>query len=156
MGQGLMAANSLNYNAITELPDQFWDRVNKEESCWLWMGKIDDGYGRWHVAGKYHLVHRLAFVVLKHKLGENTQVDHLCKVRNCLNPDHLEEVTPKENTRRGLTKRFNTDPDKCPYGHDYAKQIKGKAEGSIYKVCNVCHNKRNKSRATRSLQGSSN
>ena len=133
-----MASNLLNYNAIEELSDRFWDRVNKTDSCWLWMGKIDDGYGRFFIGGKYYLVHRMAYVVLKEKLQENTQVDHLCKVRNCINPDHLEEVTSKENTRRGLSGKFNTDPNKCVNGHDYDRLLDGKAEGSVYLVCSKC------------------
>jgi len=141
-----MASNSLDYNAFDELPERFWDKVIKTDTCWLWMGKIDDGYGRFHTAGKYYLVHRMSFVVLKQKLQENTQVDHLCKVRNCLNPDHLDEVTSKENTRRGLAKIYNTDPNKCPYGHDYDGEIAGKAEGSIYKVCRKCQIRRSKNR----------
>lgn len=137
-----MASNSLNYNVIEQLPDKFWDKVNKTQSCWLWIGKIDDGYGRFCFGNKYYLVHRMSFAVLKDKLGENTQVDHLCKVRNCLNPDHLEEVTSKENTRRGLSKKFNTDPNKCAYGHDYDIEKPGKAEGSIYKICSTCNHRR--------------
>ena len=137
-----MAANSLNYNAIDLLPERFWIKVNKTESCWLWMGKIDDGYGRFSIGDRLYLVHRLAFAVMKSKLGTNTQVDHLCKVRNCLNPEHLEEVTSKENTRRGLIKVFNTDPNKCPYGHDYDVEIPGKAEGVTYKNCSKCHKAR--------------
>ena len=133
-----MASNSLNYNALEELSDRFWDKVNKTDSCWLWMGKIDDGYGRFFIGGKYYLVHRMAYVVLKEKLQENTQIDHLCKVRNCINPDHLEEVTSKENTRRGLSGKFNTDPNKCPNGHDYDVLLKGKAEGAVYLVCSKC------------------
>ena len=135
-----MANNSLNYNVFEDLPKTFWAKVTKTETCWLWTSKIDDGYGRMYIRGKYYLVHRMVYVSLKNKLGENTQVDHLCKVRNCVNPDHLDEVSGKENTRRGLSQRFNTDPNKCPYGHDYDGQIKGKAEGSIYKVCSKCRN----------------
>jgi hypothetical protein len=133
-----MASNSLNYNAIEKLPDRFWHKINKTDSCWLWMGKIDDGYGRFFINGKHYLVHRMAYAVLKNKLQENTQVDHLCKVRNCINPDHLEEVTSKENTRRGLSGKFNTDPNKCPYGHDYDYLLEGKAKGSVYLSCNKC------------------
>ena len=137
-----MASNSLDYNAIQELPERFWTKVNKTDSCWLWTGKIDDGYGRFQIGPKLYLVHRLAFAMLNHKLGENTQVDHLCKVRNCINPKHLDEVTSKENTRRGLIKKYNTDPNKCPYGHDYDREIPGKAEGSVYKNCSKCRKHR--------------
>ena len=46
-----MAKPSLDYNSIEELPEHFWDKVNKTDSCWLWTGKIDDGYGRFNIKG---------------------------------------------------------------------------------------------------------
>jgi hypothetical protein len=135
-----MASASLDYNKFEELPDLFWNKVDKTGDCWIWTAKVDDGYGRWAPPGetKQYLVHRLSFAVLKEKIQNNLQVDHLCKVRNCLNPDHLEQVTTKENTRRGLAKKFNTDPNLCPYGHEYDKEVPGKAPDSIYKVCTTC------------------
>jgi hypothetical protein len=140
----MMAKNSLDYNQFNEIPERFWKYVIKTDTCWLWLGKTDDGYGRFHINYKFYLTHRLIYAVMKSKLGSNSQIDHLCKNRNCCNPDHLEEVTHIENTRRGLAKKFNTDPNKCPHGHDYDYQIPGKAEGSIYKVCRTCRDRNSK------------
>lgn len=138
-----MASASLDYNSITSLPDRFWDKVDKTDTCWLWTAKTDDGYGRFGLGdGKQYLVHRLAFALLKEKIGENMQLDHLCNVRNCLNPDHLEQVTSKENTRRGLAKVFNSDPNLCPRGHAYDKEVPGKAPGSVYMACTTCTKER--------------
>ena len=138
-----MAKASIDYNCYEELPEAFWDKVDKTETCWLWTAKKDDGYGRWAPPGKaqQYLVHRLAFAVLKEKIQEGMQIDHLCKTRHCVNPDHLEQVTSKENTRRGLSNVFNSDPDLCPHGHEYTGETPGKAEGVIYKVCIECHRK---------------
>jgi len=141
-----MAKNSLDYNQFTELPERFWLYVEKTDTCWLWKGKIDDGYGRFWIIDKLYLTHRLIYAVLKNKLQNNSQIDHLCKIRNCCNPEHLEEVTGRENTRRGLAKKYNTDPSKCPYGHVYDHKIPGKAEGSVYMVCKTCQKKRSMSR----------
>jgi hypothetical protein len=137
-----MAKGSLDYNAVKELPDSFWKKVNKTDSCWLWLGKKDDGYGRTILPGygpQQYLVHRLSFALLKDKIILNLQIDHLCKVRDCLNPDHLEQVTSKENTRRGLSNVYNSDPNKCPYGHEYTHEVPGKIiDGPMYKVCSDC------------------
>jgi hypothetical protein len=146
-----MAKASLDYNSIdvADLDVRFWAKVIKTDSCWLWTGKMDDGYGRHGFRNKQYLVHRMVFAVLKEKIIDNLQVDHLCKVRNCLNPEHLEQVTSKENTRRGLSKLFNTDPDLCPYGHDYDVDLPGKILGGpMYKHCSTCRGgKRAKSKS---------
>ena len=141
-----MASASLDYNKFNELPELFWNKVEKTETCWFWLGKKDDGYGRWAPQGesKQYLVHRLSFAVLKQKIESNMQIDHLCKTRHCLNPDHLEQVTTKENTRRGLSGVFNTDPELCPHGHEYDGEVPGKAPGSIYKTCSTCSKGENK------------
>jgi hypothetical protein len=112
-----MARPSLDYNSIEELPQTFWNKVNKTDSCWLWIGKMDDGYGRFNIRGKLYLVHRLTMSVLKEKIADNMQVDHLCSVRNCCNPDHLEQVTFSENTKRGRGRYAQPDMTKCINGH---------------------------------------
>lgn len=139
-----MAKSSLDYNKFDDLPPAFWEKVDKTEECWLWTAKKDDGYGRWAPPGeeKQYLVHRLSFAVLKEKIQDGMQIDHLCNTRNCINPDHLEQVTSKENTRRGLSKVFNSDPDLCPHGHEYNYQVPGKAPGAVYNVCGTCSGSR--------------
>jgi len=109
-----MAQNSLDYNSISELPERFWDKVNKTDTCWLWQGKIDDGYGRFPFKGTTYLVHRLVVAVLKEKLADGTKVDHICKVRNCCNPDHLRQVTPSQNTKGN---KKQVDSTLCVNGH---------------------------------------
>ena len=65
-----MASASLDYNKFDELPELFWNKVDKTGNCWLWLGKKDDGYGRWSPPGEkpQYLVHRLSFAVLKEKI----------------------------------------------------------------------------------------
>jgi hypothetical protein len=109
-----MAKPSLDYNSIEELPEQFWDKVTKTDSCWLWTGKIDDGYGRFNIKGTLYLVHRLTMSVLKEKIVDGLVVDHLCMVRNCCNPDHLRQATIAENTKK---RKLNLDPTFCVNGH---------------------------------------
>lgn len=109
-----MAKPSLDYNSIEELPEHFWDKVTKTDSCWLWTGKIDDGYGRFNIKGTLYLVHRLTMSVLKEKIVDGLVVDHLCMVRNCCNPDHLRQATIAENTKK---RKLNLDPTFCVNGH---------------------------------------
>lgn len=68
--------------------------------CWLWTGgKSITGYGHfWNTTT--HIAHRFSFEFYKHKIKNGYQIDHLCRIKSCVNPDHLEVVTPKENVRR--------------------------------------------------------
>lgn len=110
-----MARASLNYNAITSLPQNFWDKVEKTESCWFWRGKVDDGYGRFYIKGHHYGVHQLSLRVLKNEeIIPGLVVDHTCHKRNCCNPDHLEQVTHSQNSRRRVSV---TDLTVCVNGH---------------------------------------
>lgn len=71
--------------------------------CWLWIGsKWPTGYGGYWLNGESVGAHRKSYEVHKgKKIPKGKQLDHLCKVRACVNPDHLEPVTQKENLLRG-------------------------------------------------------
>ena len=71
--------------------------------CWIWQGTIDKakGYGAVKVNGKMLKVHRAMYEREVGPIPEGMTIDHLCKVRACLNPDHMEPVTDIENTKRG-------------------------------------------------------
>jgi hypothetical protein len=70
--------------------------------CWVWqLAKHHKGYGFAWYQGKHLLAHQFSYRVLRGEVPEGLQLDHLCRVRLCVNPDHLEPVTGKENMRRG-------------------------------------------------------
>ncbi len=87
------------------LPLRFWAKtVVQSNGCWLWTGStIHNGYGAWIPPGRVgtRLVHRRAYLALVGQIPEGLDLDHLCRVRNCCNPLHLEPVTRRENARRG-------------------------------------------------------
>lgn len=86
--------------------DAFWAKVDKDGpgGCWLWTGYTSPrGYGD---TGRYglsrtRLAHRIAYELTLGRIPEGMQLDHLCRVRRCVNPEHLEPVTPRENIARG-------------------------------------------------------
>lgn len=100
---------------------RFWTRVTRadDETCWLWEGELaTNGYGRVKVSGKSRPVHVVTYEWLVGPVPPGLELDHLCRVRRCVNPRHMEPVTHRENTLRGDTlaaanaaKRF------CPRGH---------------------------------------
>ena len=72
-----------------------------ESGCWLWIGSTDKGgYGRLKWQGRTISAHRLVYEILEGRIRKNRVLDHLCRVRCCVNPNHLEPVTIVENNLR--------------------------------------------------------
>ncbi len=84
----------------------FWDYVNKTATCWLWKGGMTRGYGVYAVwrGNRYRntRAHRVAYELTIGFIPVGLEIDHLCRVRNCVNPAHLEAVTHRENILRGI------------------------------------------------------
>jgi hypothetical protein len=82
--------------------------VVSPSGCWLWTGSLsDEGYPtsiNWK--GRSSLAHRTFYLRLKGPIPDGYQLDHLCRERRCVNPDHLEPVTPVENTRRSAATKL--------------------------------------------------
>lgn len=98
--------------------ERLLDRVLKTESCWLWQGACTrGGYGELMIDGKMWYAHRLSHELFKGPIPPGLDIDHLCRVRNCVNPDHLEAVTRKVNANRGLCGIHNLRKTHCPRGH---------------------------------------
>lgn len=74
--------------------------------CWLWTAaKTSDGYGLTTLYGRAECAHRAVWMLLMGEIPKGLQLDHLCEVRDCVNPDHLEPVTKRENARRMADRR---------------------------------------------------
>lgn len=102
----------------TGLPAHIIDGIQVGPSgCWLWTkSKSRDGYGWTSLANKTHQAHRLVYRL---KVGEppaGLHLDHLCRTRHCVNPDHLEPVTPRENLMRSTLTTAGMKT--CIKGHD--------------------------------------
>ena len=135
------------HRAIVRDPtSRFWAKVDipfTPGSCWTWMaGRNGDGYGTFQLTiapKRYSAVgaHRLAYVALVGELPEGMEIDHLCRNRACVRPDHLEPVDHRANVLRGnapaaLIARRPT----CPEGHPYDR-----IEAGRYRRCSVCRHK---------------
>lgn len=80
---------------------RFMEKVEiQPRGCWLWLGhRKESGYGHFSY-GKTTIAHRAAYILLVGPIAEGLQIDHLCRNPSCVNPDHLEPVTPSENQLR--------------------------------------------------------
>lgn len=120
--------------------EEFWERVAKStvNDCWLWTGNISpNGYGRF---GKIY-AHRYAYISEYDGIPEGLDLDHLCRVRHCVNPRHLEPVTRKENVRRGNGKGKETH---CPQGHPYDSANTYFSKARFGRSCRTCNKERSR------------
>ncbi len=88
---------------------RFFRKVNfHPNGHWLWRGGLtSDGYGRWQLTDSRRkvLTHRFIYEELVGPIPDGLEIDHLCEIHNCCNPDHLEPVTSQENKRRSIERR---------------------------------------------------
>ncbi|RBY82659.1 HNH endonuclease signature motif containing protein [Blastococcus sp. TF02A-26] len=83
------------------LPSRFWAKVDRSGECWLWTGAVTSaGYGSWSSDGHRLSPHRVTYEAVHGPIPDGLQIDHLCRVRLCVNPQHLEAVTPQVNVLR--------------------------------------------------------
>lgn len=96
----------------------FWNRVDKSGPCWIWNGRRNSrDYGEFDLNGETYLAHRLSWFLVKGEWPKDT-LDHLCRVHECVNPDHLEDVTAIENVLRGSgSPAVNARKTHCKNGH---------------------------------------
>lgn len=85
-----------------ELLVRFWSKVTQTDNCWIWGGmKTTLGYGTMKIQRKKIYAHRISYKIFKGEIPEGLVIDHLCRNRLCVNPEHLEAVTLKQNILRG-------------------------------------------------------
>lgn len=103
---------------------KFFSNVNKTDGCWLWTSRLDkSGYGQFKVGNKNFTAHKISFELSKGKVPDGLELDHLCRVRHCINPDHLEPVTKRENCLRGISfAAINAAKTMCANGHELTKE----------------------------------
>jgi hypothetical protein len=127
--------------------DRFWGKVDKTADCWLWTaGQSGSGYGRFFYAGRQVQAHRWALESTHGPLPPGLQVDHLCRVRNCVRPDHLEVVSQRENILRGTSfSAVRARATRCVNGHDF-DEVNTSVKPDGCRDCRACQRERKRAR----------
>lgn len=141
------------------LRERFEDKYTPEPNtgCWLWTAYCrTDGYGeinRGRQGEGTALAHRVSYEIHVGEIPEDLEIDHLCRVRSCVNPSHLEPVTRYVNIMRGdnpgvQVKRAQATTH-CPQGHEYTTEnthIARTARGYTNRMCRTCQRERMRAR----------
>ena len=119
-------------------PARFWEKVDARGDCWEWTAFHHDGYGKYALNGRQRMAHRVAYELLVGVIPDGMEIDHLCRNRGCVNPDHMEVVSSRENTLRGfgITGR-NARKTHCSKGHEYTPEnTQIRTDGN--RACRAC------------------
>ena len=126
-----------------------------QSPCWVWKGGTNGtGYGQFRLNGQRVLTHRISYMIRNGVIAKGLEIDHLCRIKLCYNPDHLEAVTHKVNVMRGELHKVNGDKTHCRYGHRYdisnTKYQKRKA-GGFARHCKQCILNRSLARSKKNI-----
>lgn len=124
--------------ARTPLIDRFEAKYIPEPNsgCWIWFGSINQyGYGRMLIDGRMALAHRFSYQTFKGPLAPELVLDHLCRMRCCVNPDHLDQVKQKINVRR--SPRYLSLV--CKSGHPWNEENTWLNPRNGWRQCRACN-----------------
>jgi hypothetical protein len=132
---------------ISKTTPEWWEQAagayyspEPNTGCWLWFRSLDSrGYGNsWH--GNAHWkAHRLAWLAYRGPIPDGLELDHICRVRSCVNPSHLRAVTGKENTLAGISvSAVNAKKTHCIRGHELSGDNLGSQHEGKGRKCLRC------------------
>jgi len=115
--------------------ERFFRKVRKTDSCWIWTGaKNKYGYGTFYYGNRMNRAHRASFKLFKRDFADELVIDHLCTVKLCVNPEHLEAVTQKINVARYYASK--APKPVCVNGH--AMTLDNTYEHDSRRICKEC------------------
>lgn len=128
--------------AAKTIEERFWAKIEPEPNsgCWLWTG-AGSRYGDFLYGSRVMKAHRVAWLMYRGDIPPGLELDHLCRVTLCVNPQHCEAVTHRVNTRRGLSPRMTRHlAQVCRRGHPYSDGFTYiRPDGYPEHRCRICN-----------------
>lgn len=127
---------------------RFWSKVRiiRGVGCWVWQGCQDSkGYGYFGLNGQRYHSHRISFAFFRGPLTSELVLDHVCRNPSCVNPQHLELVTERENILRGTgPSAINAAKQTCTQGHEFTDENTGMRDkiNRTGRYCRTCSRSR--------------
>ena len=121
--------------------ERFIDHIEiLNNGCWQWLGSLStSGYGKHYIGSTQFFAHRFSYTIFNNEIPKNLHIDHLCRNRGCVNPEHLEAVTRKTNILRGNgATAINNRKKYCKNGHPFIRENISKVPNG--KRCKICYN----------------
>jgi HNH endonuclease len=138
------------HNDFNALPVRLRDKILIElNGCWLWLGNLSKaGYGRSFATGiKTRFAHLIVYQILGNHIPEELEADHLCRVRHCVNPMHLEFVPHKINILRGESPSAKcAKKTHCIHGHPFDEENTYRGPNGERRTCKICRRETDKRR----------
>jgi hypothetical protein len=150
--------------SIATLERRFWAKVDKHDQtsedstpCWMWNGATSpQGYGHFNLSKKTSTTaHRVSYLLSIGVIPEGLHLDHLCRNRGCVNPAHLEPVSPRENLLRGEgVAAVNAAKTHCHKGHEFTSENTqvvphSSRDHGTKRICLICQRERRTRQAAR-------
>lgn len=109
--------------------------------CWLWQGPLDrDGYGTFYLRRRNRRANRVGWFSANGPIPDGMVVNHTCRSRSCVNPQHLNLITPTDNSLRDSASLgyVNSQKTTCPRNHTYDGVYVNRKTGKRQRTCSIC------------------
>lgn len=123
--------------------NRFLSKISASDNCWTWLGTpTKTGYGRFKNKGEMYYAHRVSYSIFNGEIKKDLVIDHICKNRLCVNPEHLRQVTISQNVKENSNapSAINREKTTCIRGHLLSGENLRYENGKqgIKRICKIC------------------
>lgn len=130
-------------NLTEQERERFESRFQIDGQCWVWNLALDrDGYGSFYFRGASRRAHRVAWYSVNGEIAEGHVINHTCRNRACVNPQHLQCLSVEDHQLKDTNSipYINSQKTRCPNGHEYDRTVTW--AGKTQRICSICDKKR--------------